>query len=51
MLDAAFWLDQATAYRQEAATTRDRESREELRVLAEICRVVAYRIEEHAPGG
>jgi hypothetical protein len=51
MLDAAFWLELATEYRQEAETTRDGEAREELRVLAEICRVVAYRIEEHTPGG
>ena len=51
MLDAAFWLDQATLYRQEADTTRDSEAREELRVLAEVCRVVAYRIEDQAPGG
>ena len=51
MLDAAFWLDQATVYRQEADTARDSDAREELRVLAEVCRVIAYRIEEHAPGG
>jgi hypothetical protein len=51
MLDAAFWLDQATVYRQEADITHDGDAREELRVLAEVCRVVAYKIEEHAPGG
>lgn len=51
MLDAAFWLDQATAYRQEAETTRDGDTREELRALADVCDRVAHRIEEHTPGG
>jgi hypothetical protein len=51
MLDADFWLDQATLFRQEANAVRDPEERAELHALAEICDTVASRIEEHAPSG
>ena len=51
MLDANFWLDQATMYRQQAHTVRDPEERDELRSLAQICDAVASKIEEHVAGG
>jgi hypothetical protein len=51
MLDADFWLDQATIFRQQADTVRDPEEREELRTLARICDAVATKIEEHGSGG
>ena len=51
MLEADFWLDQATMFRQQANTVRDPEEREELRALAQICDAVASKIEEHVSGG
>jgi hypothetical protein len=51
MLDADFWLDQATLFRQQANSVRDPEEREELCVLAQICDAVATKIEEHGSGG
>ena len=51
MLDADFWLDQATKYREQARRVRDSEERDELRTLARICDTVASKIEEHVPGG
>jgi hypothetical protein len=51
MLDADFWLDQATLFRQQANTVRDPEEREELCALAQICDAVATKIEEHGSGG
>ena len=51
MLDADFWLDQATMFRQQAKTVRDPEQRDELRALAQVCDAVASEIEEHFSGG
>lgn len=51
MLDADFWLDQATKFRQQANSVRDPEEREELCALAQICDDVATKIEEHASSG
>ena len=51
MLDADFWLDQATMLREQANTVRDPEERDELRTLAQICDAVATKIEEHFSGG
>jgi hypothetical protein len=51
MLDAEFWLDQATMFRQKAEAMRDPDAREEFRELAKVCDTVAHQIEEHAPGG
>ena len=51
MLDADFWLDQATMFRQQASTVRDPDERDELRSLAQICDAVASKIEEHGSGG
>ena len=51
MLDADFWLDQATMFRQQANAVRDPEEREELCLLAQICDAVATKIEEHFSGG
>jgi hypothetical protein len=51
MLDADFWLDQATKFRQQADAVRDPDEREELCALAQICDAVASKIEEHVSGG
>lgn len=51
MLDAEFYLDQATLFRQEAEAVRDPDAREEFRALATVCVTVAHQLEEHAPGG
>ena len=51
MLDADFWFDQATMFRQQANAVRDPEAREEFRELAKVCDTVACKLEEHAPGG
>lgn len=51
MLDADFWFDQATLFRQEADAVRDPAERAELHALAEICDTVACKIEEHAASG
>ena len=51
MLDADFWLDQATLFRQQAMSVRSPEEREETRVLATVCDAVASKIEENVSGG
>ncbi|HEX3973756.1 MAG TPA: hypothetical protein VHX19_20650 [Stellaceae bacterium] len=51
MLDADFWLDQATMFRQQANTVRDPGERDELCTLARICDAVATKFEEHTSGG
>jgi hypothetical protein len=51
MLDADFWLDQATMYRQQAKYVRDPDERNELRSLARTCDAVATKIDEHASSG
>ena len=51
MLDAEFWLNQATLFRQQAEAVRDPDVREEFRELATVCVTVAHKLEEHAPGG
>jgi hypothetical protein len=51
MLDADFWLDQATIFREQANVVRDPEERDELYTLARICDAVATKIEEHFSGG
>jgi hypothetical protein len=51
MLDADFWFDQATMFRQQADAVRDPEVCEEFRALAKVCDAVACNLEEHAPGG
>jgi hypothetical protein len=51
MLDADFWFDQATMFRQQADAVRDPEVCEEFRALAKVCDTVACNLEEHAPGG
>jgi hypothetical protein len=51
MLDADFWFDQATMFRQQADAVRDPDAREEFRELAKVCDTVACKLEEHAPGG
>jgi hypothetical protein len=51
VIDADYWRDQGTKFRERAKTTKDDTLRAELLELAQVCDEVAEKIEAASPSG